>query len=134
MSNHGSSQADVIKQWQDLVSGLADNIDDLPHLATRFTRLQGILGNTLVVAQEQAAARAEKQDASRRLEGLLSDGQKVATFLRAGIRENYGAQSEKLAEFHLLPHRGRRPAAKPDPEPPEPEIAKPETAQSETTQ
>ncbi len=129
MSSKATSQADVIKLWQDLVSALADNIGDLPHLTTRFTKLQGLLGDTLAVVQEQAAARAEKQDASRRLEGLLSEGQKVATFLRAGVREHYGNRSEKLAEFHLVPLRGRRPAVKPDPKPPVPEIVEPEIAQ-----
>jgi hypothetical protein len=126
MSFKATSQADVIKQWQNLVSALADNIGDLPHLTTRFTKLQGILGDTIAVVQEQAAARADKQDASRRLEALLTEGQKVAAFLRVGIREQYGPQSEKLAEFHLLPRRNRRTAATTEPKPPVPEVVQPE--------
>ena len=123
MNRKNTRQSDVIKQWQNLVSALADNIGDLEHLSTRFTKLQDFLGEAIQVLQEQAAARASKQDASRRLESLLSEGQKVATFLNVGIREHYGNRSEKLAEFHLQPLRGRRPAVKTDPPPPPPELA-----------
>jgi len=124
MSTKGTSQADYIKQWQDLVSALAENAGDLPHLQTRLIKLQGILAQTVGVVQEQAASRAVKQEASRRLESLLSEGQKVATFLRVGVREHYGNRSEKLAEFHLQPLRGRRPLGRTEPEPPpQPEIA-----------
>jgi hypothetical protein len=122
MSFKATSQADVIKQWQNLVSALANNIGDVQHLATRFTKLQDILNDTILVVQEQATARASKQDASRRLEALLTEGQKVAAFLRVGVREQYGPQSEKLAEFHLLPRRNGRTAAKTEPKPPEPEV------------
>jgi hypothetical protein len=117
MSSKNKSQADVIKVWQNLVSALAENAGDLPHLATRLAKLQDILAETISAAQEQATARATKQGASRRLEGLLSDGQKVVTFLHAGVREHYGNRNEKLAEFHLLPLRGRRPAVKTEPPP-----------------
>ena len=123
MSRKITRQSDVIKQWQNLVSALADNIGDLQHLSTRFVKLQDFLGEAIQAIQEQAAARASKQDASRRLESLLSEGQKVATFLNVGIREHYGNRSEKLAEFHLQPLRGRRPAPQTEPPPPPPEIA-----------
>ncbi len=123
MSSKNTRQSDVIKKWQNLVSALADNIGELDHLSTRFVKLQGILSNSIEVLQEQAAARATKQTASRRLETLLSEGEKVATFLNVGIREHYGNRSEKLAEFHLKPLRGRRPAATTEPPPPPPEIA-----------
>jgi len=122
MSSRHTRQSDVIKQWQSLVSALADNIGDLQHLSSRFVKLQGILGESISVLQEQATARASKQAASRRLEDLLSEGQKVATFLNVGVREHYGNRSEKLAEFHLRPLRGRRPAVKPEPPPPQPEL------------
>ena len=124
MSSRHTRQSDVIKQWQSLVSALADNIGDLQHLSSRFVKLQGILGESISVLQEQATARASKQAASRRLEDLLSEGQKVATFLNVGVREHYGNRSEKLAEFHLQPLRGRRPLGRTEPEPPpQPEIA-----------
>ena len=121
MSTKGTSQADYIKQWQDLVSALAENAGDLPHLQTRLIKLQGILAQTVGVVQEQAASRAVKQEASRRLESLLSEGQKVATFLRVGVREHYGNRSEKLTEFNMLPFRSRTvPPTLPPPESPAP--------------
>jgi hypothetical protein len=123
MSSRKTRQSDVIKQWQNLVSALADNIGDVQHLATRFVKLQGILAESIHVLQDQATARASKQTASRRMESLLSEGQKVATFLNVGIREHYGNRSEKLAEFHLQPLRGRRPILDTEPPPPPIELA-----------
>jgi hypothetical protein len=58
--------------------------------------------------RDQAAARALKQDASKRLEALVAEGRKVDTFLTTCLREHYGADSEKLAEFLIKPFRGRR--------------------------
>jgi hypothetical protein len=123
MSSRNTRQSDVIKKWQTLVSALADNIGDLEHLSTRFVKLQGFLADSIQALQDQAAARASKQEASRRLETLLSEGEKVATFLNVGVREHYGNRSEKLAEFHLKPLRGRRPAVPTEPPPPEPELS-----------
>lgn len=40
-------------------------------------------------------------------------------FLNAGLRQHYGKDSEKLAEFNLVPFRGRRAKSEP-PVPPMP--------------
>jgi len=119
-----TSQADYLKAWQQLLVALAENAVDLPHLESRREKLQAILNEALPVFQEQAASTAMKQDASRRLEDLLSRGRTVATFLHAGIREHYGKRSEKLAEFRLQPFRGRRPQAETPEPPPQPEDAR----------
>ena len=88
-------------------------------------------------AVHQAAMRAAKQEASRRVESLLVNGRKVANFLRHGVRRRYGDSSEKLAEFDLKPFRGRRrpteekppPAPGPETEPPVIETAAPSEAE-----
>src|SRR5215210_7048170 len=115
-----TSQADHLDRWQRRLRAMGENAADLQHLATWRESLQGILNNAQSALQEQSAARAAKQDASRRFEDLLSEGQKLFTFLSACLREFYGEQSEKLAEFGLIPFRGRRPR-KSAPTPPLPE-------------
>ncbi|HWM90111.1 MAG TPA: hypothetical protein VN493_05040 [Thermoanaerobaculia bacterium] len=114
-----TSYADHMQQWQRRLSAMAENAEDLVHLESRRDKLQGVLDRAITVFQIQAAAAATKQEATRELETLIADGRMVMTFLNAGLREHYGKDSEKLAEFHIAPFRGRRPtAAKPEPPPP----------------
>ena len=106
----GKNQADSMKGWQHRLQAVTNNGEELVHLLTRRDKLQGIYEGTIVAIQEQSAARAVKQEASRRVEELLAEGNKVDTFLCVGLREFYGNGSEKLAEFGIQPFRGRRPA------------------------
>jgi hypothetical protein len=106
-----TSQADFLNAWQHRLNALEANINELQHLDSRRLKLQEIHKAAVAVFQDQSAATAAKQDASRRLEVLLSEGQAVMTFLSAGIREHYGKDSEMLAAFKLQPFRGRRTSA-----------------------
>jgi hypothetical protein len=103
-----TSQADFLNAFQHRLNALEANITELQHLDSRRLKLQEIHKGAIIAHQEQSAATAAKQDASRRLEALLAQGQVVMTFLSSGIREHYGKDSEKLAEFKLQPFRGRR--------------------------
>ena len=103
-----TSQADYLNAFQHRLNALEANINEIQHLDTRRLKLQEIHKSAILAFQDQSAATAAKQDASRRLEALLAEGQTVMTFLSAGIREHYGKDSEKLAEFKLQPFRGRR--------------------------
>ena len=103
-----TSQADYLNAFQHRLNALEANIDELQHLDSRRLKLQEIYKAAILAHQDQSAATAAKQDASRKLAALLAEGQAVMTFLNAGIREHYGKDSEKLAEFKLQPFRGRR--------------------------
>jgi hypothetical protein len=46
------------------------------------------------------------------------EGNRIAAFLRAGARQHFGPDSEKLVEFGIQPTRGRR-RKKVEPEIPE---------------
>ena len=67
---------------------------------------------------------AAKQDATQRLNDLLTEGRKLVTFLRGGVKQRYGDKSEKLVEFDLAPARQRvktpKAAKTPSPPPPTP--------------
>jgi hypothetical protein len=118
------SYGDAFKEWKDLLDAVVENAGDLQDLAARRVKLEAILEEAQEISKRQAALTAGRQEASRRLEALLTAGQKVATFLRFGVREFYGNRSEKLAEFRMQPLRGRPRATAPTgpiPEPDEPE-------------
>ena len=72
---------------------------------------------------------ATKQDA-KRLQWLLAEGRKLATFLRGGVKQRYGDRSEKLVEFGLAPFRAKakakteqKPPVTPPPPTPHPTTA-----------
>ena len=60
---------------------------------------------------------ASKQERSKQLQAIISEGQRLATGMRKMIVHQYGVRSEKLTEFGLQPFRGRK--AKPAEENPE---------------
>ena len=114
----------TINGWERLLVPLEANKQDLPHLETHRALLAGMVTQAREISAQQAAMAASKQEATKRLQALLVEGRKLATFLRTGVRQQYGNRSEKLVEFDLQPLRVRtRPAAvgtKPTPTPPAP--------------
>jgi hypothetical protein len=112
MARQTSTQAETRDDWQRLIPPLVANAADLPHLEAPTAQLGSIVTQTGDLLEQQAALAASKQEVSRRLQALVSDGRRLAAFLRAGVKQRYGARSEKLAAFNLQPFRGRK-AAKP---------------------
>ncbi len=104
------THADSMKGWKHRLQALSDNSEEVLHLQTKREKLQGIYEGTLGALREQSTAKASKQEASRHLEALIAEGNKVDNFLCVGLREHYGNRNEKLAEFDIQPLRTRRPA------------------------
>ena len=119
----------TINGWERLLVALAANIQDLPHLEAHRTMLVAMLAQVREISAQQAAMAASKQDATQRLKALFVEGRKLATFLRTGIRQQYGNRSEKLVEFDLQPLRARtRPVTvSPKPAPTAPTPSTPDT-------
>jgi len=115
--------ADSMKGWQHRLRALNDNGDEVIHLQSKRVKLQGIYDGMLEALRDQAVFKATKQGASRRVEELIAEGNKLDTFLCVGLREHYGNGNEKLAEYDIQPFRGRRPATV-NPPPPPVEIVK----------
>ena len=111
----------TVNGWDRLLVPLEANKQDLPHLETHRALLAGMVAQVREISAQHTAMAASKQEATKRLQALLVEGRKLATFLRTGVRQQYGNRSEKLVEFDLQPLRVRtRPAAegaKPTPAP-----------------
>lgn len=112
-SGNSKSFGEIVKHWGLLGAGLAVNAADLTHLEGHRNELQSIVTQALGLLSEQKIQAASKQDLSRRVEELVDQGSKIASFLRLGVKTRYGTRSEKLVEFDLLPFRGKARAAKP---------------------
>jgi hypothetical protein len=108
-------QAEEIREWRMLLKSGKANTGDVDHLEKHLGKLETFLIQVDDIEKQQALLTASKQEASKQLRTLLVDGSKVATFIKAGLREHYGNRAEKLVEFGLRPFRGRpRKVAKPE--------------------
>jgi hypothetical protein len=97
----------TLNGWERLLASLEANAQDFPQLESYRAQLKAALEATRETSAQQAAMTATKQEASKRLQGMLADGRKLANFLRNGIRQRYGNRAEKLVEFDLKPLRPR---------------------------
>lgn len=101
--------------WQLLSTSMAANAGDLPHLEGHRVELADTLAKSDDLTAQLAVLTAGKQDVSKQLEALMNQGLKLATFLRVGVKQNYGNRSEKLVEFGIRPLRTRRKTTDPSP-------------------
>ena len=103
-----STQRGKIEEWERLIQRVTANAQELAHLEVPRTRLEAMLAEARVVVAQQAVHTAGKQEASAKLKALQGEGERLATMIRGGIRQQYGIRSEKLSEFDLKPFRGRK--------------------------
>jgi hypothetical protein len=97
----------VLGELGQFIAALTANAADLPHLEGTRAKIETILAQAQEVTKRQAALVASKQDASKELRRLVTEGQRLATAARKLLQEQYGLRSEKLAEFGVQPFRGR---------------------------
>lgn len=115
-----TTQSGKLGRLARLSTAMAANAADISHLEGPRGRLDKLLTEALEVSKEQAALTAGKQEKTKRLQTLLTDGERVADGIRKFLKEHYGLRSEKLAEYGLQPFRGRRRKESPeDPDLPE---------------
>ncbi len=93
--------------WSQLVRSLEANVAELGHLEVSRIKLRGFLAQAEEINNQQKALTASKQEASRQLKLIMTEGQRLSNALRTMLREHYGIRAEKLAEFGLQPFRGR---------------------------
>ncbi len=102
----------IVGDWQHLLDMVMVNAADLPHLEAPRVKLGSQLARAQEINKQQSTLTASKQEASKQLRLVLTEGQRLANAMRAMIKEHYGIRSEKLAEFGLQPFRGRTRKAK----------------------
>lgn len=114
MRNERRTYSGTLGEWQRLLDAMAANTTDLPHLEMARSLFVEHLNQTQALMRRQAAQTAEKQQCSQDIRERISDGQRMATMLRQGIRQHFGIRSEKMAEFGLTTYRGRTAGKKPE--------------------
>jgi hypothetical protein len=114
--------AEHLKEWETTQAAVTANAAELPQLEIGRGKLDGLLAEFRELLAQQAVLKANKQQVSKRLRSVVSRGSKVTAMMRAVLKEHYGIDNEKLAEFGVQPFRirKRKPASEPVPKPTEP--------------
>ena len=93
---------------QQFAASLAANTPELPHLEQSCLQYISKVSNLQEVSKQQSALVASKQEASKKFRTDLRECERLASVLRAALKQHYGIRSEKLAEYNLQPFRGRK--------------------------
>lgn len=99
--------ADFVKEGDRLVGAVRANAASLSHLQVSVDKLAALLENMGEMLIQQGTLQASKQQVTSDLNLALEDGLRLLTFLRKGVREQFGPRNEKLIEFGMQPFRGR---------------------------
>jgi hypothetical protein len=88
-------------------AALAANSAELPHMDVPRQKVEAVLAQMKDLTAQQASLTAAKQDITKRLAALNTDGLRLMTFVDAGVRQQYGTRAEKLVEFGQQPFRSQ---------------------------
>lgn len=114
MARRETTLSGMLGDLQILLTALEEGGGGLAHLESSRARLETMLVQARDAAKQQAAAAAQKQEATKQLQTLVTDSNRLAAALRGMIREHYGTRSEELTRFGIKPFRGRARKAKGD--------------------
>ncbi len=103
-----TTYAGMLGDWDRWTGALTANDPPLGHLQVPKEQLVSLAMKGKGLIRTQAELTAAKQDASKELREVMVEGQRLVTLLRVAVRQHYGIDSEKLAEFGVQPFRGRR--------------------------
>jgi hypothetical protein len=108
MAKRDTRKAGVLGDLQRLAVTVEANKEELPLLEPFRLKLGDIITRSMDAGKQQAALTASKQEASKQLRLLLTDGMRVADVIRTVVRDHFGPQEEKIVEFGVQPFRGRK--------------------------
>jgi len=112
-----TTYAGMLGSWQRWIATLIANGADLGHLQVQREQLESLRLRGQDQIQRQSELTAAKQDLSQQLRETMGEGQRLVTIMKLSVKQHYGIDSEKLAEFGVQPFRGRirRKATEPPP-------------------
>ena len=102
-----TTYAGMLGSWQRWLASLLAN-GDLEYLQVQRGKLEALMAEGQDLIRRQSELTASKQDLSKRLREVMTEGQRLMTVIKGTVRQHYGIGSEKLAEFGVQPFRGRR--------------------------
>ena len=114
--------------WDQTSTRLGERKEEFQHLEGHRIQLEGISQQYKGLNEEYKAVSGRKLELSDEMRQLFRKGETLLDFLRTGIRQHYGLDSEKLFVFHMAPTTRRaRPVRKKAAQPADP-VPAPEPA------
>ncbi len=129
MANSVPDSMKKVVVWDQTSTRLGERKEEFQHLEGHWIQLEGISQQYKDLNEEYKAVSGRKLELSDEMRQLFRRGESMLDFLRTGIRQHYGPDSEKLFAFDMEPTTRRaRPvrkqAAKPADPVPAPDSAK----------
>ncbi|HZF09611.1 MAG TPA: hypothetical protein VFE33_12545 [Thermoanaerobaculia bacterium] len=122
-----SAFADVLREWESLLSAVADQAAVLAPVDPHRAALADSLEKAKQAKTLQESRVASKQGMTQTLTAIVTEGKDRARRLRGAILAELGTTTEQLKQFGIPPLRRRPPRHKPDgvstpPPAPQPEV------------
>ena len=114
--------------WDRTTTHLGERKEEFPHLETHRTQLEGISQQYKDLNTRYKVLLANRLELTEELRQLFRKGETLVNYLRTGVRQHYGVDSDQLIVFDLLPTTRRaRPVRKKAVKPVDP-VAVPDSA------
>jgi hypothetical protein len=126
MAVRGRSSADRTTRWDVLISNLAPDVPQMPHLADDFNALVQMLPKARALETQQEDQRSQARVTSDQLRNMLREGDQIRSRLGATLKGKFGFTDATLTRYGFKPASGRRRKNTPQPPstpPPSPEAA-----------
>ena len=99
--------------WDRTTTQIADRNAELAHLVTHSAQLEGFSQQYKVKSAEYLTVCARKLELSQEMQDLFQQGETLVDYLRTGVRQHYGLNSEVLIAFGMTPTSRRARPTKP---------------------
>lgn len=114
--------------WDQTTTQITERNAVLEHLENHRAQLEGISHQYKDKSAEYLDASAAKLRLGQEMRNLFRLGETLVHFLRTGVRQHYGVDSEELIAFGLVPTSRRTRAVKPPVEQVADRVPAPESA------
>jgi hypothetical protein len=92
--------------WEVTNTGLSAN--KVEHLEGKRVELEEKMARFKDLSARHAALTTSKQEVNKEMRTLFREVETLVAFIRTGVRQHYGKDSEQLIQFGLQPFRGLR--------------------------
>ena len=96
----------VLNGWEEAGGAVEAHATELPQLEVMRSKLQDLLAQARSLVLQIDDHTASKQEAQKKLQQVVKQGQRLVDFMRTGAREHFGPDAEILVKFGVNPFRG----------------------------
>ena len=96
----------TVAGWEVTNTGLTAN--KVEHLEPKRIELEEKMIRFKDKSTQHGVLTTSKQEVSKEMQVLFREIETLVAFIRAGVRQHFGKDSEKMIEFGLQPFRGRK--------------------------